>query len=95
MRRPDPSRKFGQGKPATPARGAFTRVGQVVDVTPKGVLVKAPKMVPIGTSLVDARSQPAGRVVDVIGPVAAPYLLVNPGKGAKAQRLLRQDVFVP
>jgi len=70
-------------------------VGSVVDVTPKGVLVKAPKMVPIGTSLVDARNQPAGRVVDVLGPVQAPYLLVNPGKGGKAQRLLRQDVYLP
>lgn len=70
-------------------------VGSVIDVTPKGVLVKAPKMVAIGTSLVDARNQPAGRVVDVIGPVKAPYLLVNPGKGGKAQRLLKQDVYLP
>lgn len=70
-------------------------VGSVLDVTPKGVLVKAPKMVAIGTNLVDARNQPAGRVVDVIGPVKAPYLLVNPGKGGKAQRLLKQDVYLP
>lgn len=69
--------------------------GQVIDVTPKGVLVKAPRMVPIGTHLVDVRNQPAGRVVDVLGPVAAPYLLVNPGKGAKPQRLLKQDVYTP
>ena len=74
------------------ARGV---AGNVVDVTPRGLLVKAPKMVPIGTNLVDGRGQPAGRVVDVLGPVAAPYLLVNPGKGAKSQRLLRQDVFLP
>jgi rRNA processing protein Gar1 len=70
-------------------------VGHVVDVTPRGLLVKAPKMVPIGTKLVDVRDQPAGRVVDVLGPVAAPYLLVNPGKGSKPQRLLRQEVYVP
>ncbi|HET6405474.1 MAG TPA: H/ACA RNA-protein complex component Gar1 [Candidatus Thermoplasmatota archaeon] len=64
-------------------------------MTPRGLLVKAPKMVPIGTNLVDVRGQPAGRVVDVIGPVSAPYLLVNAGKGSKPQRLLRQDIFVP
>jgi rRNA processing protein Gar1 len=69
--------------------------GQVIDITPKGVLVKAPKMFPIGTTLVDARNQPAGRVTDVLGPVAAPYLLVNPGKGGKPQRLLKQDVYTP
>ena len=87
MKRPDVNRK--------PPRGQFTRAGHVIDVTPKGVLVKAPTMVPIGTHLVDSRNQPAGRVVDVLGPVASPYLLVNPGKGSKPQRLLRQDVFVP
>jgi rRNA processing protein Gar1 len=74
---------------------ARSLAGSVIDITPKGVLVKAPKMVPIGTNLVDARNQPAGRVVDVLGPVKAPYLLVNPGKGGKAQRLLKQDVYLP
>ena len=74
---------------------ARNSAGHVVDVTPRGLLVKAPKMVPIGSSLVDVRGQPAGRVVDVLGPVAAPYLLVNPGKGSKPQRLLKQEVFTP
>lgn len=74
---------------------ARASAGHVVDVTPRGMLVKAPKMVPIGTTLVDVRNQPAGRVVDCLGPVAAPYLLVNPGKGGKPQRLLRQEVFLP
>jgi rRNA processing protein Gar1 len=50
-------------------------------------------MVPIGTTLVDVRNQPVGRVVDVIGPVAAPYLLVSPPKG-KAPRLDR-EVYLP
>ncbi len=69
--------------------------GTVIDATAKGLLVKAPKMVPIGSPLVDVRNQPVGRVVDVLGPVAAPYLLVNPGKGAKAQRFLKTQVFRP
>ena len=74
---------------------ARTVAGTVVNLSSKGLLVKAPRMVPIGTRLVDVRNQPAGRVVDVIGPVAGPFLLVDPGKGAKAQRLLKQDVYVP
>jgi rRNA processing protein Gar1 len=69
--------------------------GTVVDITPKGVLVRAPRMVPIGTNLVDVRNQPAGRVIDVLGPVSGPYLLVKPGKGDKAQRLLKQDLYTP
>lgn len=74
---------------------ARTPAGTVVNLSAKGLLVKAPRMVPIGTRLVDVRNQPAGKVVDVIGPVAAPFLLVDPGKGAKAQRLLKQDVYLP
>jgi len=72
-------------------------VGTVVNASEKGLLVKAPKMVPIGTKLVDVRNQPVGKVVDVIGPVAAPFLLVNFGKGAKVQpqRLLSRELYTP
>ena len=70
-------------------------VGKVVNVSAKGLLVKAPRMVPIGTTLVDVRNEPVGRVVDVLGPVKAPYLLLRPGKSAKAQRLQGREVFTP
>lgn len=74
---------------------ALNLVGTVVNASEKGLLVKAPRMVPIGTRLVDVRNQPIGKVVDVIGPVAAPFLVVNPGKGAKTQRLLSREVYAP
>lgn len=69
--------------------------GQVINASEKGLLVKAPRMVPIGTNLVDVRNAPVGRVIDVLGPVAGPYLLVKPGKDAKTQRLLSREVFTP
>lgn len=69
--------------------------GKIVNVSARGVLVKAPSLVPIGTKLVDVRNQPVGRVADVIGPVAAPYLVVQPAKGANVQRLLSREVFTP
>ena len=47
-------------------------------------------MVPIGTKLVDHRRQPVGRVVDVLGPVSGPYLLVSPPKGSKDARVGRE-----
>lgn len=74
---------------------ARTLAGQVIDITPKGVLVRAPRMFPIGTHLVNARNQPAGRITDVLGPVSAPYLLVKPSQGAKGQTLLKQDLYTP
>lgn len=69
--------------------------GKVVNLTSKGVLVKAPKMVPIGTTLQDNRAQPIGRVVDVIGPVAAPYLVVQTPRNAQVQKLLQREVYTP
>lgn len=69
-------------------------VGTIVDLTARGLLVKAPRMVPIGTTLVDVRDQPVGRVVDVLGPVKGPYLLVSSPKNAKGQQRGR-DVYRP
>lgn len=69
--------------------------GTVVNAAERGLLVKARRMVPIGTQLVDVRNQPVGRVQDVIGPVAAPFLVVKPGKNANPVRLLNRDVFTP
>jgi rRNA processing protein Gar1 len=70
-------------------------VGKVVNVSAKGLLVRAPKMVRIGTPLVDVRNQPVGRVTDVLGPVSAPYLLVSVPKGVPAQKLLTREVYTP
>lgn len=70
-------------------------VGTVVNASAKGLLVKASRMVPIGTTLVDVRSSPVGRVQDVIGPVAGPYLLVGLRKGAAVQRLLSRELYLP
>lgn len=56
-------------------------LGTVVNLSARGLLVKAPRMVPIGTKVVDVRNQPVGKVVDVIGPVSGPYLVLAPPKG--------------
>lgn len=69
-------------------------LGTVVNLSARGLLVKAPRMVPIGTPLVDARHQPVGKVVDVIGPVAGPYLVVSLKKGGKPPQLGR-EVYLP
>ena len=51
-------------------------------------------MVPIGTNLVDVRDRPIGRVIDVLGPVSSPYLLVASIRGASPAWLDR-EVFLP
>lgn len=51
--------------------------GTVVNLTRQGHLVlRATKALKIGSAVSDPRNNPAGRVADVIGPVAAPYLVV-------------------
>ena len=69
-------------------------LGKVLNLSERGVLVKAPRMVPIGTSVVDVRNQPVGRVIDVLGPVAAPYLLVAVPRG-RAPPKLDREVYLP
>lgn len=70
-------------------------VGKVVNASAQGLLVKARAKVSIGTTLVDVRASPVGRVLDVLGPVASPYLLVGIRKGANVQRLLSREVYLP
>ncbi|MFA5861740.1 MAG: H/ACA RNA-protein complex protein Gar1 [Candidatus Thermoplasmatota archaeon] len=72
---------------------AHESLGKVIQITERGALVKAPRMVPIGTTLVDVRNQPAGRVIDVLGPVTAPYLLVLPPRGKTTK--LDREVYLP
>ena len=69
--------------------------GIVVDASGRGLIVKANRMLNPGSHLVDVRNQPVGRVVDVIGPVNAPYLLVKPGKGANVQKLVNRELYTP
>lgn len=74
-------------------------VGTVAQVGPRGeLLVLAPRMVPPGTRLIDARRDRIGKVVDVIGPVSNPWLIVIPprreGREAPSpMRLMGREVF--
>ena len=49
--------------------------------------------VKVGSILVDGRKETAGKVMDIIGPVTAPYLVVSPPKGSKPNRFLGRDLF--
>jgi rRNA processing protein Gar1 len=63
-----------------------------VNVTRQGaLLVRTQRPVRIGSPLVDAHRKPIGRVIDVIGPVKAPYLVVRGAVGGAA--LLGKETF--
>ncbi|HLE98241.1 MAG TPA: Gar1/Naf1 family protein [Candidatus Thermoplasmatota archaeon] len=69
---------------------ARTVIGTVTQVSPRGELVVKTggplDGIGPGTRLVDARMDRVGRVVDVIGPVAKPYLVVAAEKPIRANR---------
>lgn len=48
----------------------------------------------IGAATVDERLDDAGRVVDVFGPVARPYLAVTPAEGRRLTDLLGEKLYV-
>ncbi|MFB6137486.1 MAG: H/ACA ribonucleoprotein complex subunit GAR1 [Halobacteriaceae archaeon] len=48
----------------------------------------------IGATAVDESLEEVGRIVDVFGPVAAPYLAVSPASGTTAASLLGERLYV-
>jgi rRNA processing protein Gar1 len=74
-------------------------LGRVVNVTADGrILVSAPANLPaksvLGRWVEDARHENAGRIRDVIGPVAAPLAVVEPAPGVASHRLVGRDVYL-
>lgn len=66
---------------------AILRVPEDVGPDPEGVDRDSPALdgiVGIGTEVVDDSLSTVGRVVDVFGPVARPYLAVSPDRGDPA-----------
>lgn len=56
------------------------RVGEVVRTTTRLAIARSPgeERPELGETVVDEHLTPTGRVVDVIGPMAAPYLVIKP-----------------
>ncbi|MGQ0534693.1 MAG: H/ACA ribonucleoprotein complex subunit GAR1 [Methanobacteriota archaeon] len=71
-------------------------LGSVVRITSQGLLIaRSDKALPnLGTVVLDSRNRPAGRVIDVIGPAAKPYLVVEPAREVKLQGLLGKELYL-
>jgi RNA-binding protein len=71
------------------------RLGEVVS-TPQGLVVcRLPDgdRPDIGATVLDESLDELGRVVDVFGPVARPYVAVTPDDGVLADGLLGQKLY--
>jgi RNA-binding protein len=73
------------------------RAGEVVRVAQGKLVARVPATgadhVAVGTALVDEELDAAGRVVDVFGPVARPYLAVVPAEGVRPADLLGARLY--
>jgi RNA-binding protein len=71
------------------------RAGEVVRTAQGVAVVRSPgeQYPDVGSSLVDERLAEIGRVVDVFGPVARPYLAVSPADGVALAPLVGTPVY--
>jgi RNA-binding protein len=70
------------------------RIGEVVRIAAGTVVARSPDDTHprIGTDVVDERLDRVGRVVDVMGPVERPYLVITP-EGDAPVALLNEPVY--
>lgn len=71
------------------------RVGTVVKFA-QGLLVvrsDAESYPSIGTTVIDERLEAVGTVVDVIGPVDLPFIIVSPSDDSEMSSALNQRVY--
>ena len=71
------------------------RVGSVARLAQGLAIVRAgdAEYADIGTRLVDDELDSVGEVVDVFGPVSAPYMAVSPADGVHLPRLIGAPLY--
>jgi RNA-binding protein len=71
------------------------RLGEVVRTAQGLAVVRCPddEQPDIGTEAVDEQLNAVGRVVDVFGPVARPYVAVSPDEGVALATLLGTKLY--
>ncbi len=71
------------------------RVGEVVRTAQGLAVLRSPddSYPDIGTMVIDEDLESVGRVVDVFGPAARPYVAVTPDEGVRLPLLLGKAVY--
>jgi rRNA processing protein Gar1 len=69
-------------------------LGPITSITKKGdLLVQVTKPYPFGAKIVNKQLESIGKIVDVIGPVKTPYLVINT-RNAEAQAKVGETVYL-
>jgi len=71
------------------------RLGKIENITADGnLLLKLSTTPGMGTRVFTPRNRPLGRVIDIIGPVNAPYAVVRVADGQRLLPLVGKDAYV-
>jgi RNA-binding protein len=57
------------------------RLGKVIHLTNRGLVVRAEEVPDLGGAVYDKAGARVGSVLDLFGPVAAPYAVIKPARG--------------
>jgi rRNA processing protein Gar1 len=74
-----------------------TLLGKALHVVNRGFVVKAVNSPKLGRPVFDLKKRRVGNVIDIFGPVKAPYVLIKPASGLTAEEqrsLLGSDIYM-
>ncbi len=57
------------------------KLGKVIHLTNRGLVLRAEHVPNLGGAVYDGAGERIGRVLDLFGPVAAPYAVIKPDRG--------------
>ena len=73
------------------------KLGKVIHLTNRGLVLSAEQVPGLGGAVYEAGGARVGSVLDLFGPVAAPYIVVKPTRGfaqASLEKLVGNDLYM-
>jgi len=73
------------------------KLGKVIHLTNRGLVLSAEQVPGLGGAVYEAGGARVGSVLDLFGPVAAPYIVVKPTRGfaqASLEKLVGKDLYM-
>ncbi len=72
------------------------KLGKVIHITNRGIVLRAEQVPDLGGAVYDGAGERVGSVLDLFGPVAAPYAVIKPARGGRAElgRLIGAELYM-
>ena len=73
------------------------KLGKVIHLNNRGLVLRAEQVPGLGGAVYDGAGERVGNVLDLFGPVAAPYAVIKPARGltqAGLGELIGKDLYM-